>query len=147
MEFLEREYEPESQRPLLPKYEYTKEDNEKFFNDVEDIADAADARRYKEEARSAMNVAMFKNTARFNETFDRWQKNKDRLKSLKENEIEPSLKFTPDWHKINTTLVWQTSSISFALLCIISGVWPVCLVSLPLVAGLNFKWLLDREGQ
>lgn len=151
MEFLKREddsWHSDHPKNILPKREYAKEDNDKFFRDVEDMADAQDARRYKEEARSAMDVAMYRKTADFDETFERWQENKDKLQALREGLIKPSEpEFQPDWHKIGTTAVWQTTSLSFALLCIISGVWPICLVSLPLMAGMNLKWLLDREGK
>lgn len=147
MEFLEREYEG-SQRPLLPKFEYAKEDNEKFFDDLEDTLATQEARRLKDEARVAMNEAAYKKTSEFNKTWDRWQENKDRLEALREGYIQSEQpKFVPDWNKIGVTTTWQLSSISLALLCIINGVWPICLVSLPLMASLNLKWLLDREGK
>ena len=62
--------------------------DDKFQDDIEDILDRRDGRRYKREVSSAMTRNTLINTAGWNETFKRWRDNKDKLISVARKLIE-----------------------------------------------------------
>ena len=148
MEFLERDednHKPE-QEYILPKRKYTKDDNTKFFDDVEDILDAKEARQYKEKAHSAMTKELLIKTAQFDKTWDKWREESQLRNLMKEGLYSPP-KSEPetDWSKVAYTGSLQLSNAAIALLCIILGAWPVAFLTIPIFLAYNLYWLLEQE--
>jgi hypothetical protein len=145
MELLEPEDKWHTDKPksILPKREYAKEDSEKFFDDVEDLLDAK-----KEEVRREMAEEEALQKVEFRNTLDRWLENKEVLAAIQDGSyVPPEPPYQLHWGKVAYTSVLQLSSLTVAILCIIIGIWPAILATIPLFLGLNLAWLLIDEKE
>lgn len=151
MEFMERESPRDKEHPdyrlPLRKHIIEDESSKKFFDDLENMLDKKESRNYKEEARAALDKRTLAKTAEFNTTLERWLEENKYRHLMQQGHWKPEKqedKLCPT--KVGVTMAWQSASLIFAILCIINGVWPVILVSLPLMFAINLMWLINREG-
>ena len=148
MELLEPEDEWDYNPPklILPKREYAREDNEKYFDDVEDLLDAQEIRHQKREVRHEMAEEEALQEVEFRNTFNRWLENRETVAAIQDGSyVPPEPKYQLHWGKVAYTSALQLGSLTIAVLCIIIGIWPALFVTIPLLFGLNLQWLLNDE--
>lgn len=129
-----KEYETMRKNETLGDYMPNNLDNE-----TTRLLDAQAARAYKFDMRAAMSRKTLKEQAKFDETFNRYRANKQRLEALRNGEVKE--KFEWDWGKIGLTTLIQSVSGLAAYFFIISGAWPIAALSIPGALLVNYEVL------